>query len=73
MFAPSLVYKEVKDIGSSWSIEEKIIFFWNKVEVSSLEDEEKFILEACSPIEKVNMAISHDLPLLTYCPPSLRT
>lgn len=54
----SLVFNESGDIGSSYIPKDKIISFPWHVDISSLNDEEMVILEACFPIEKVNMLVS---------------
>lgn len=62
MVAPSLVSKDVKDIGFSYTTEEEVISFRTKVDISSWEDENMFFLEVCTPSERDTMANPHDSP-----------
>ncbi|CAI8608199.1 unnamed protein product [Vicia faba] len=60
MVAPALMSKEVKDIGSSCTIEREIIFFWNDVDISPLEHRKMVVLETCSLLKRDYMAFFPD-------------
>ncbi|XP_058740951.1 F-box/FBD/LRR-repeat protein At3g14710-like [Vicia villosa] len=53
MVAPSVVSKEVEDIESSYTVEEKIPSFRTELVISSSKDKHMVILEACSPWDRL--------------------
>lgn len=57
MVSPYVVSKQAKDTKSYYTIEEKILSFLSKMDISFSEDEELIILEACSPSQRVTMVV----------------
>lgn len=62
MVSLSVVPKDAKDTGPYYNYDEQILYFRIEVGVSSLEDEEMVIVEACSRAKRVTMFVSSDPP-----------
>lgn len=72
MTTPFVVLKEVEDIGSYYTFDDEILHFPTWMEVSSSEDKETVILEACSPSDKVTTLVSpliKDMGFVFHCSP----
>lgn len=54
--------KDARDFGSSYTYSEQVLHFQSGVKVSSSEDENQVIHEACSPLERVTIFVSFNPP-----------